>query len=95
MQVAVARRGFAPLRYWDGPGREKTPCPRNPQAAKNRRTTRDFFHASEHTVRHNRRTKTHRRGACAPFGAGALRRPLPSEGRRSAPRASFGVVENS
>ena len=34
MQVAAARRGFAPLRYWDGPGRGNAPRTRNPQAAK-------------------------------------------------------------
>ena len=81
MQVAAARRGFRSLtHYWDAPARRKGAMHQTSASGQNGRTTRDFFHASDHTVRHNRRTETHRGGACAPFGAGAPRRPCRARG---------------
>ena len=82
MQVAAARQGFAPLRYWDGPGAERHRASEIHKRSKTAAQPVAFFtHPStrygttavpKHTVC----------GACAPPGAGALRRPLPSEGRQ-------------
>ena len=81
MQVAAVRRGFRSLvNIGTAPARRRGAIHQTSASGQNGRTTRDFFHASEHRVRYNRRTKVHGGGACAPFHAGAPRRPCRARG---------------